>query len=141
MDKKMEKAHILRRMDLSQRATGSIIKDMGERYNNIKMEINLSGNIKMGWRMVMELIIIWMGQIMRETLRMGIMRVKGGWSIKMDHNIMGNGLKIFLMVKVYMYSRIMENIKVNSKMVGKMEREYLFFKMEINILENLGTMR
>lgn len=59
----------------------------------------------------------------------------------MDHNIMGNGLKIFLMVKVYMYSRIMENIKVNSKMVGKMEREYLFFKMEINILENLGTMR
>lgn len=48
MDKKMEKAHILRRMDLSQRATGSIIKDMGERYNNIKMEINLSGNIKMG---------------------------------------------------------------------------------------------
>lgn len=31
MGKKMEKALILRRMDLSQRATGSIIKDMGER--------------------------------------------------------------------------------------------------------------
>ena len=70
---------------------------------------------------------------MRETLRMGSMRAKEGSYIKMDNNIMGNGLKIFLMVKGYICSIIMENMKASSKMVAKMEKEYFFLRMEINI--------
>lgn len=69
------------------------------------------------------------------------MKGKGVSSIKMVNNIMGNGLKIFHMAKVFIYSLIMENIKANSKMVGKMERECFFFKTVINILENLRTIK
>lgn len=141
MDRNMEKEYILQKLEYDQIVNGLIIKGMVKLYNNIRMGINLLGNIMMDLKMDMDFIIMLMEPYTKEILLTGNTMEGVSLLTQMGNSILENGLKTSLMERVYINSQNMADL-MDSFITGlRVGMVHITFQMEISILVNLRTIK